>query len=255
MSHLPRPDVLKLGVSGFTYADLYQPERLRDLHDVFLRDVEQAEPDLRRRWDEYRQAPDAPRPPRRCRCCMSGWRRMSAASWPGCSASTRPSRSLAAATRAQDDLFRFKVDFVRRRVLPLLKGGAPSRSGTTTSRLVRQLVEGQFPSDGEMALARAGCLLLDREASRRTSRPTQAEQAAVAEAIEALKRWCAVAPARRGSTAPGSSSAPENVDYFNLVDVEHRRPDLPTAIEGPAGRLRRRDGFTLTDPRMTPARS
>ena len=31
---------------------------------------------------------------------------------------------IATATVAQDDLFRFKVDFVRRRVLPLLKSGA-----------------------------------------------------------------------------------------------------------------------------------
>ena len=32
--------------------------------------------------------------------------------------------ALAAATRAYDVLFRFKIDFVRRRALPLLKGGA-----------------------------------------------------------------------------------------------------------------------------------
>ena len=32
--------------------------------------------------------------------------------------------ALRRATTAQDDLFRFKIDFVRRRALPLLKGGA-----------------------------------------------------------------------------------------------------------------------------------
>ena len=42
-----------------------------------------------------------------------------------------------------------------------------------------------------------------------------------------------------------------NVDYFKLVEVEHRHPGLPTAMEGPESHLRRRDGFTLTDPRMT----
>ena len=46
MSHSPTPDVLALGVPGFTYADLYRPERLRDLHDVFLREVGAADADL-----------------------------------------------------------------------------------------------------------------------------------------------------------------------------------------------------------------
>ena len=35
-----------------------------------------------------------------------------------------PADAIAQSTRDQDDLFRFKVDFVRRRALPLLKGGA-----------------------------------------------------------------------------------------------------------------------------------
>ena len=36
----------------------------------------------------------------------------------------RDARAVAAATAAEDALFRFKVDFVRRRVLPLVKGDA-----------------------------------------------------------------------------------------------------------------------------------
>ena len=35
--------------------------------------------------------------------------------------------SLSEATRAQDDLFRFGVDFVRRRALPLVRGGECGR--------------------------------------------------------------------------------------------------------------------------------
>ena len=62
MSHPAKPSALTLGVPGFTYADLYRPERLRDLHEVFLREVGGADPDLLRRWDEYRADPGAPRP-------------------------------------------------------------------------------------------------------------------------------------------------------------------------------------------------
>jgi len=243
MSHLPQPDVLNLGVSGFTYADLYQPDRLRDLHDVFLRDLEQAEPDLRRIWDEYRQAPDAPRPATEVSLLyvrMAPYVSRFVARLFGVEAALA---AVAAATRAQDDLFRFKVDFVRRRVLPLLKGGAAVALGDNDERRVRQLLAGQFPSDGEMAVARAGCLLLDREASAARS-DDKAEQATVAEAIDALKRWCAVHMHDPEQRAWVVFRVPGNVDYFNLVKVEHRRAGLPTAIEGPADHLRMRDGFT-----------
>jgi NADPH-dependent glutamate synthase beta subunit-like oxidoreductase/NAD(P)H-flavin reductase len=45
---------------------------------------------------------------------------------------------------------------------------------------------------------------------------------------------------------------PETLDYFNLVQVQRPRPDLPEAMLGPDARLRRRDGFGLTDPRWCP---
>jgi NADPH-dependent glutamate synthase beta subunit-like oxidoreductase/NAD(P)H-flavin reductase len=250
MSQIPQTDVLKLGVSGFTYPDLYQPDRLRELHDLFLRDLEQAEPDLRRRWDEYRRNPDAPRPATDVSLLyvrMAPFVSRFVARLFGIEGALA---SLAASTRAQDDLFRFRADFVRRRVLPLLKGGSAPALRDDDERLVRQLVEGQFPSDGEMAVARAGCLLLDREAAAGKA-GDQAESAAVAATIDVFKRWCAVHmhdPERRSWVV---FRVPEAVDYFGLVQVEHRRPGLPTAIEGPVARLRMRDGFTLTDPRMT----
>ena len=37
---------------------------------------------------------------------------------------TRVCAAVTEATRAQDALFRFKIDFVRKRALPLIKGGA-----------------------------------------------------------------------------------------------------------------------------------
>ena len=47
----------------------------------------------------------------------------------------------------------------------------------------------------------------------------------------------------------------ESIDYWNLVEVE--RSEARNTIEalsllGPTRRLRRRDGFVLTDPRMRP---
>jgi NADPH-dependent glutamate synthase beta subunit-like oxidoreductase/NAD(P)H-flavin reductase len=44
---------------------------------------------------------------------------------------------------------------------------------------------------------------------------------------------------------------PETLDYQRLVETERPFPDRPEERVGPASRRRRRDGFQLTDPRMT----
>src|SRR5512137_246861 len=190
MSHISTRDVLALGVPGFSYDDLYRPERLRTLHDVFLQEVGNADADLRRQWDAYRTDPEAPRPAPEVSLLyvrMAPYLSRFLARMFGIDAETR---GLAAATAEQDVLFRFKADFVRRRVVPLLKGGQSVTVTNDERALVDSLVRGQHPSDGEMALARAGCLLLDREISAAKS-GDEAEKAAVATAIEALRKWCA----------------------------------------------------------------
>ena len=67
---------------------------------------------------------------------------------------------------------------------------------------------------------------------------------------ESLKQWCAAHlhdPAYRGWV---SFRFPESIEHFNLVAVQRHRPDVPEAMIGPDSRLRRRDGFVLTDKRM-----
>src|SRR3954465_15865692 len=116
------PASTSLGVPGYTFADLHQPERLASLYERFCEEAATADPVLWREWDGYRQAPDAPRPP----VALSN---LLIAMAPHVSRFLQrlfdvdtPVSAIAAATRGQDDLFRFKVDFVRRRALPLLKG-------------------------------------------------------------------------------------------------------------------------------------
>jgi NADPH-dependent glutamate synthase beta subunit-like oxidoreductase/NAD(P)H-flavin reductase len=48
-----------------------------------------------------------------------------------------------------------------------------------------------------------------------------------------------------------SFKLPETVDYQNLVATERPDPALPERRVGPAGAHRRREGFRLTDPRMS----
>ena len=83
--------------------------------------------------------------------------------------------ALVQATRAYDALFRFKIDFVRRRAVPLLKGGAHVDASAEDHALVERIVNGPVGTgqDHELAIAHYGCALLDREAT---------DKAAVAEA-------------------------------------------------------------------------
>ena len=101
-----------------------------------------------------------------------------------------------------------------------------------------------------MALARAGCLLLDREIAAGKS-GDEAEKTAVAAAIEALRKWCAAHMHDDACRSWVVFKVAGAFDYFALVAVEHPNADLPSAMQGPASHLRQRDGFTLTDPRMT----
>src|SRR6266852_2830188 len=97
-----------LGVPGYTCADLHEPERLASLYERFCAEVEAIDPVFWRQWDAYRHAPDAPRPPLELSNLLI---RMA----PHVSRFVRrlfdtdaPAAALAASTRAQDDLFRFR---------------------------------------------------------------------------------------------------------------------------------------------------
>src|SRR5690349_12219259 len=120
----PTEPTMPLGVEGFTYADLYSPARLEDLYERFCREVAAADPAFWAEWDAYRTAPDAPRSPVAVSDLVV---RMA----PHVSRFVQAlfdvegaARDLKTHTADLDELFRFKVDFVRKRSLPLVKGGA-----------------------------------------------------------------------------------------------------------------------------------
>ncbi|HEX8027217.1 MAG TPA: FAD-dependent oxidoreductase, partial [Vicinamibacterales bacterium] len=220
-----------------TFADLHRPAKLRELYDRFTDQVKATEPELWAEWDRYREVPDSLGAIARSNIVVAMAphvsRFVSALFGVGVEA-----EQLVAATRAYDVLFRFKIDFVRRRALPLLKGGAHVTATADDHAVVAPYLNG----DSEVALAQYGCALLDREVTDKT---------AVAAEIEMLKRWCAAHvhdPRYRGWVI---FRFPENLDYDHLVQVQRPEPDLPEEMFGPDARLRRRQGFQLTDNRYT----
>ena len=83
-----------------------------------------------------------------------------------------------------------------------------------------------------------------------------ADLAFVEGALALLEDWCAARLQDPAGLAEArgwvSYRFPEEMDYQRLVRLERPEPDLPEAIRGPREKLRRRDGFKLTDPRMSP---
>src|SRR5688572_9448302 len=242
---------MPLGIAGFSYADLYQPSRLRDLHDLFCTRVAAEDPSLWAMWDAYRTAPGTVTSPiersdlivrmapHLSRFVAELFNVRDAAA------------ELMRGTERLEPLFRFKIDFVRKRALPLVKGGARVTLTDDDITAVRELARPWAHLDHEQAIAMAGCDLLDREAAVREQGSDQ-DKAAIAATVDALKRWCAACLHDPAYKSWVIFRFPETLDYFNLVHVQRPRPDLPEAMLGPNNKLRRRDGFKLTDPRWTP---
>jgi hypothetical protein len=220
----------ELGVAGYIFGDLHDPERLASLYERFCEEVEAADPPLWREWDLYRSAPDAPRPP----IALSN---VLIAMAPHVSRfvarlfHVQPSvAALKAITHDQDVLFRFKVDFVRRRVLPLVKGGTHVVSTPEDEAVVATLIAGQAPAGSpgnpggdvrELAIARAGCAVMDIE------KAAGGPGGNITSQIDSLKRWCAARLHDRAYRGWAIFRFPETLDYWRLVDVQRPRPDLP----------------------------
>jgi NADPH-dependent glutamate synthase beta subunit-like oxidoreductase/NAD(P)H-flavin reductase len=244
------PAELRLGIPEFSYPDLYQPERLRELLDVFDGELASENPELFASWEEYRSNPGKSRTPVEVSALLVGVASHVSRFIAKLFRVEPEVQALEIATRHQDPVFRFKVDFVRRRVLPALKKiAAPADPGALESEIAALRPEGT--ADLELATALAATKLMDAEKALAGQDDPEARQRVVS-SIECLKQWCARHlhdPAYRHWV---SFRFPEAIEHFNLVAVQRPEPDMPGAMIGPDARLRRRDGFLLTDARMQP---
>src|SRR4051812_25078177 len=164
-----------LGIPGYSFADLHDPERLSSLYERFCEEVQASDPALWVRWDAYRRSPDAPRPPVALSDLLIDMAPYVSRFVGRLFDVDASASALAESTRAQDDLFRFKVDFVRRRALPLLKGGAHVVPTPEDDAIVERLIAQSGGADRELAVARAGCRLLDSEKTNPESRNANPE--------------------------------------------------------------------------------
>ncbi|MEO8185075.1 MAG: FAD-dependent oxidoreductase, partial [Deltaproteobacteria bacterium] len=237
-----------LGIPGFTFAALHQPDRLHALYELFYDEVRHLDAELWEKWEAYRSQPTAPGPVVRSELVVAMAPYVSR--FLARLFSVGPDAEvMAAATRAYDDLFRFKVDFVRRRALPLLKTGTRVEATVDDHAYVDRILAGCADEPArELLLAQAGCALLDRGEAARLGGSAEEKQAVAAE-IELLKRWCAAHVHDPRYRSWVVFRFPETLDPMHLVQIKRPRAAFAELMVGPDEELRRRDGFTLTDGR------
>ena len=133
---------MELGVPGYTFADLHDPDRLASLYERFCEEVQASDPRLWAEWEDYRRTPDAPRAPvtrSRLLLSMAPFVSRFVARLFQIGAE---SAAVGRATANQDDLFRFKIEFVRRRVWPLARAAATVSSTPDDDEVVDRLTAG-----------------------------------------------------------------------------------------------------------------
>ncbi|MFL6652254.1 MAG: FAD-dependent oxidoreductase, partial [Sulfurifustaceae bacterium] len=247
---------LKL-TNGFTFSQLFDLEGLRKLDDEFLARLRARDADAHAKLLRYR-AGETFAPVERSElllACAPVLEEQIIDLFGLHDAVTK----LRQQTLVHDPIFDFKKQFVlkraRRRLLKkdeyepfaeldawleaaLAAVDAPLRPGSGQA-----LRPGSGQADRELAVARYTLRLL-------------ADEAANAEAVEKLTRWCVRAmtsPEGRAATAHWVSlRLPHGVDPAKLVPIELVPDDPYGRFQGPSNQLRRRDGFKLTDPRMSP---
>jgi len=276
-----------LGVPGFTYQDLHREDRLADLDRAFLAELADEEPGLHARLAAYRAEAKALKPLELSKLLVEVARPLSRflarlfgieAEW----------RAQAASAGPEAVLFRFRRDFLQRRAVKTKLPGdlaamdvAPA--GAEALSIEQLFADLPWATDPELATSQMVARLLDLESEFLAVLRQKKKDEVSAEALERaydlsvrageaagsdeallgfleriLERyaaWCHLRmrhPTLRAAISRWVSfRLPEAVDYTRLVATDRPRPDRPEERVGPAGRRRRRQGFQLTDPRMT----
>ncbi len=142
---------------------------------------------------------------------------------------------------ADDIVMQFKQAFVQKRVKKFRKPIETSFAELTAG--LRMGLGYVGDGDEERAIAEFAMALLEDEAAN-------------AEVIEAVTAWCKLArttPEGQAHVAGWASfRLPDRVDHFNLVPTETVELDGVSREQADPAQWRARDGFSLTDARMTP---
>ncbi len=226
---------------GLSFRDLFQVAGLHRLDEAFLLHLREQDPDLHRRLLEFRRAPTLPPAQKHGALLLelAPYLEGFISSLFGIEAENA---AAAQATVHHNPVFQFKKEFVQKRARHL-RGSIEASFAELDTWLEHKLDEwGLDTNDRELAVSQFAVALL-------------ADPQAHPDAIAQLTRWCALArvdPEGQRRTAGWMSFAlPERVDPSHLVPVYTYTGHPMQPMEAEPGQFRRRDGFRLTDPRMS----
>lgn len=234
------PTELQLGL-GFTFYDLTDPLKLQALDDQFLAYLANVEPALIPQLEAYRRgAVIDPLAVSALLLAMAPILEEFVADLFGIGPALEQSR---ARTLDHDPVFAFKKLIVQRRARRRLLLESPSETFSELDAWLSARLDAEGArADRELAVARfAGVLLGEPES--------------YAEDLELLTRWAVLAIKTEDGRAAVASwpsfRLPQPMDPTHLVPLRAVPDDPAARIESPPASRRLRDGFRLTDPRMS----
>jgi len=241
--HASKPtQSLELGLPGFSFLDLHQPERLADLQRSFLDEVGRSNPELGARWQRYTSGAETLSAPLESQLLIDIARELSLflARLFRLDEYREKRREL---LQKRQLVYRFRDRFVKKhvRAAQLAEGQSASAVRERAQALLERLpgIAGIDLDAEERYAARVWNLL------ERTDAATELELLA----LDFKLRREAHDPELAGWRC---LREPKPLDFEKGL-VAHLRPlaDLPEAIEGDPAHFRMRDGFKLTDERGT----
>jgi NADPH-dependent glutamate synthase beta subunit-like oxidoreductase/NAD(P)H-flavin reductase len=233
----------ELGIPGFRYPDLHDCAGLERLHQAFLDDLAEADSKLAGEFEAYRKGTQLAHPveselliqvARRVSDFIARLFRIEGAR-----------ETLRSAAERESVIFRFKKDFVKWRCA---KRKDPKCDGARLEQLEAGIVMRGYDLQSELAFARRVMETVDREAELRAK---GADQSTLVEELECVDVYIAQRLQHHDTRGWVSLHQPESMDHQQLVHIRRLEPNLPTALVGLEETRRRRDGFKLTDLRMS----
>ena len=271
MDHAPsQPRNFPLGISPYTYADLFVPERLKALCDTFHQELARADPDLAGSFQAYHAgaAFDANGESELLIGVAQHLGPFVGRLFHG----EEGLRHLQSGTARHQLVFAFKRDFIGKRVRKRKDAGAFSGSHAAAYEALEAKLGGDASSnDPELRAACTAMHLLGlyQVIDRRPAAPLEELTAAEAEVasiaghpvsdakatlqdlLALVESWHTANMARGVSWPSYRTPHPIDPTHANLVQLRRPRAALQEVIEGPQELMRARDGFGLTDKRMT----
>lgn len=228
---LPSSD-MALGIEGFRYADLFVPERLKDLYDAFCTELAQKAPDAWRTYEAYRAATSSMKPEEVSAAILAVAPHVSSfvARLFGVE---KELAELAREVKDRSPLWKFKADFAKRRVLKDSAGKAWKGTFAEAAAVATAAITSMFPQrpdavlrgtqtypDEELAVAKAVLLLVEVDDTARKA--AKAGGASWTDELRARAGTVRAALTESFSAARVSEAACKVVDPQAPTDAENQ---------------------------------